>query len=325
MNCLLLAAFLGLAVLASAQHAQRRTCPAQGDFSSANANNVRLQLLVDDAFTSDPINGDNTAGFVHYLGFTPTDTRNMFFKGLAYIKWRFGIDGTSCHWDPVSMSCFLTLDPHLNATAGWKVAGTSDPVVVAITPVSYSAGNTYRVVTSNTPHILVVPEADIYPTVRLAQWIMTFLAPVNITGDAGREANPATGYYTINLDPGLTVGDGVAWGRYVICSLGRNYSFDMRSWVVSRRWPAYNAQNYYYTEKFQLGSLQPTVIPSGHATLEIVYPGGPLVQNGVTTYPWYVGAQWNLGTLVSHPSYNQWNVGCGTACDTTTIPAGGSH
>jgi len=300
-----------------------RGCPAMGTFSTANERNVRLELLVDDAFTSDPIAGDNTAGFANYLGFSQENTRTFFYTGLRYIKWRFGVDGTACAFDPVSMSCYLGPDPR-NPTSGWIVVPAGDPrTTVAITPVTYSAGDTYRVVRSNSPLITVVPELQQFPTVRLAQWILTFLAPVNISGNCGAELSPSTGYFTLNLDPGLTVGDGVAFGRYVICAQGRNFSFDMRSWVVSRRWQAYApAQSYYYTEKFQLGSLQTEIIPDGHGTLEIVYPSGPIPNaQGQNTYPWYVSALWNLGVLISHPSYNNWNVACGSACNTKNIPA----
>jgi hypothetical protein len=311
--------FVALACLALAVSATRPTCPTQGAFSTANVNNVHLTLMVDDAFPQDPINGNNTAGFSDYLGLNNAETLALFTKGVAYIKWRFGIDASACPPSSIYTSCTLKADP-ANPTTGWKLAGPNDVGTVVITPVSYSAGNTYRVVNSNSLLILPVPALEIYPTVRLAQWIMTFLGSVNISGDAGLEASPATGYYTLNLDAGQAVGDGVAWGRYVLCSGGHNYSFDMRSWVVSRRWATFgNAQSFYYTEKFQLGSVPPNPIPSGHGTLEIVYPAGAEVVNGVTAYPWYVGALWNLGPLNSHPSYNHWNVACGTACDTTTV------
>lgn len=263
---------------------------------------VHITLKVDDALPIDPINGDNMRGFRDWMRFDNATIVRYFRAMDKYIKYRFGIDASSCTNDQIFTGCLLATDP-------------SKPGIpnIAITPISYTGSGTYRVVQSSSPHIQAVPGR--YPGVYLAEWIYTFLDNVNISGSLGAEVDPINGWFTEYKAPNQAIGGGVAAGRYAICSGGKTFYFDMRSWVVSRRWPG--SQHYYYTERFQLGSSDTSLIPHGRGSLEIEYPGEAVIQNGKPTYPWSVYNNWHFVKQVAYNS--DWDLPCGADCDLTRI------
>lgn len=288
-------------------------CPRAANYTDVPL--VYLTFAVDDALPYDPTGGDNMRGFSEFFGFDDEHTQAYWRAGLNYIKWRFGIDGTACTWNAAGV-CFLGPDP-ANPAFGWKVVPFGDPAMnIAISPITYTAANTYRVVLSTSPY--VTPVEGRYPLVMLAEFIVTFLGPVNVSGTYGAET-AAAGYVTFLPSPGQ-VGDGVAWGRYMFCAGARNYSFEMRSWWVSHRWQA--TQTFPYVERFQVGSHDLRRFPDGYGTIELVYPNGPVIDStGKSVYPWYVRNDWRLGDTVAYPELSRWAVGCGSACDTKLINA----
>lgn len=287
-------------------------CPLLAtDYTSVPS--VHIELKVDDQLPTDPIPGGAAAmaGFTDILGFDSPTTEAYWRAGLEYVKYRFGIDATGAAFDPVTGTTFLTVAPDGSSV---QTPGPTASTNVVISPVTFTGSGTYRCVHSDSSSIVTTPGCR--PAARLAEFILTFINDVTLSGTYGAEAS-VTGSILEPIPPGQTVGGGVAFGRYAIRGYdGKDKFFDMRSWVPSRRWPS-GSDHFYYTERFQINPLdRGEFVGPGFGTLTIVYPSGPVQTPEGTVFPWYVRNDWWLGPCVSYPFLSDWD---GQAGNTSLI------
>ena len=278
-------------------------CPLASGYTSDRG--TFIELKVDDNLPTNPTPSGipAMAGWKEFLGWDSDTTEQYWRTGLEYIKSRFGIDATSATFDPIYGLTFLTVLPNGQTIV---TPGPDPSNNCVISPITYTGSGTYRVVNSTAP--VIQPKGNKKPLVRLVEFILTFTGTIYLGGTWGASAS-TTGIFTYPLLQGQTLGGGVAFGRYTICGVdGKDYYFDMRSWIPSNRWPSVT-NTYYYTERFQLNPLDRKAFGgSGFGTLTIIYPANGVTEpDGSVVYPWYVRNDWWFGPVVSYPEQVDWD------------------
>lgn len=281
-------------------------CPLASGYTRDRGTSIELK--VDDRLSTDPIPAGTAgmAGWKDFLGWDSATTERYWRLGLEYVRCRFGIDATQATFDPILGLTFLTVAP--DGTTVQTPAVTPQTNLV-ISPVTFTGSGTYRVV--NSTACAIQPKGNAKPLVRLVEFILTFTGNIFLGGTWGAEAS-VTGRFEEVIPSGQTLGGGVAFGRYTICGKnGKDYYFDMRSWIPSKRWPSVT-NTFYYTERFQINPLDREAFGGpGLGTLTIIYPAAGVQEpDGSLVFPWYVRNDWWFGPLASYPEIVDWDATC---------------